>query len=63
MLNGLEGEIEVNGELYDNIMPAHQFLTDEQISQVLTFIRKNFENNASAVAKEDVAKIRAKIVN
>lgn len=63
VLNGLEGEIEVNGEPYDNIMPAHQFLTDEQVSQVLTFIRKNFENNASAVSKEDVAKIRAKIFN
>ncbi|WP_339904090.1 c-type cytochrome [uncultured Cyclobacterium sp.] len=62
VLNGLEGEIEVNEELYDNIMPAHQFLTDEQISKVLTFIRQNFDNNASAVSKEEVAKIRAKIL-
>ncbi|WP_439482136.1 c-type cytochrome [Cyclobacterium plantarum] len=63
VLEGLEGEIEVNGEWYDNVMPAHQFLSDDQVSEVLTFIRQNFDNKASAVSKEDVANIRAEISN
>lgn len=61
VLEGLEGEIEVNGERFDNVMPAHQFLSDDQISQVLTFIRQNFDNNASAVSIEEVAIVRAEI--
>ncbi|MFO7825721.1 MAG: PQQ-dependent sugar dehydrogenase [Cyclobacterium sp.] len=61
VLEGLEGEIEVNGELYDNVMPAHQFLSNDQVSEVLTFIRQNFDNNASAVSIEEVANIRAEI--
>ena len=39
-------------------MPQHGFLSDEEIASVLTFIRQNFENKASAVTAEDVVAIR-----
>ena len=45
VMHGLEGSIEVNGESYNGQMPQHSFLSDEQIAQVLTYIRQNFGNN------------------
>jgi glucose/arabinose dehydrogenase/mono/diheme cytochrome c family protein len=58
VLNGLEGEIVVNGENYNSVMPPHNFMTDEDAATVLTFIRQNFGNNASAISPEEVAEVR-----
>ncbi len=58
ILNGMEGPIMVRGELYNNPMPAHDFLSDEEIAQVLTFIRQNFGNDASAITEEEVRNLR-----
>jgi mono/diheme cytochrome c family protein len=59
ILKGLK-DAEVNGETYSNEMPSHDFLTDKQIAEVLTFVRKSFGNNASAISVEDVKKQRGK---
>jgi len=58
ILNGMEGEIMVNGEGYNNVMPQHSFLSDEEIARVLTYIRQHFGNNASAVTVEEVEALR-----
>jgi mono/diheme cytochrome c family protein len=58
MLNGLQGEIEVNGETYIQSMPSHKYLTDTQIAEVLSFVRKNFNNKASEVKTAEVAALR-----
>jgi glucose/arabinose dehydrogenase/mono/diheme cytochrome c family protein len=58
VLNGLEGHIEVNGESFDGLMPQHSFLSDEEVANVLTFVRENFGNKASAVSAEEVSNIR-----
>lgn len=60
LLNGLEGEIEVNGDQYNQVMPKQNTLTDAQIALLLTYIRQNFGNKASAVDPADVAKLREK---
>ncbi|SDK28091.1 Cytochrome C oxidase, cbb3-type, subunit III [Catalinimonas alkaloidigena] len=60
LLNGLDGEIVVNGETYSAMMPTHNFLSDEQIAGVLTYVRTNFGNDASPVAVEDVTALRNK---
>ncbi len=60
VINGLEGPIEVNGEPYNSIMPQHSFLKDEQVAEVLTYIRQNFGNSASAVTIEEVREVRGK---
>lgn len=60
MLNGLQGEIEVNGETYIQSMPSHNYLTDAQIAKVLSFIRKNFGNDASEVKIKEVTDLRKK---
>ena len=58
VLNGMEGKIEVNGETYNSIMPPNSHLTDQQIADVLTYIRKSFGNNSSEITKAEVAKVR-----
>lgn len=61
VLQGLEGEITVRGESYNMPMPAHDFLDDEQISQILTYIRSNFGNDASEVTTEEVREVRERL--
>lgn len=59
VLNGLNGEIEIKGEIYNNVMASHSFLTDKQIADVLTYVRSSFGNDASEVTEEEVAAVRA----
>ncbi|UZR93329.1 c-type cytochrome [Chondrinema litorale] len=59
VLNGLTGEIEIKGETYNNVMASHSFLTDQQIANVLSFVRSSFGNDADAVTPEEVAAVRA----
>lgn len=59
VLNGLQGPLEINGESYNGVMPAHRFLNDDDIATILTYVRKSFGNNATAVSAEEVRKIRA----
>ncbi|MEX1212345.1 MAG: c-type cytochrome [Balneolaceae bacterium] len=58
IVNGLQGPIEVNGEEFNFPMPAHGFLSDEEVAQVATFIRQNFGNDASAVTEAEVRQFR-----
>ena len=62
---GLMGEIEVNGVKYNNVMAPPGIppgsLTDEQIANVLTYIRNDWGNSASAVSAEEVAAVRASL--
>ncbi|MEK6476977.1 cytochrome c [Catalinimonas sp. 4WD22] len=58
VLNGLQGEITVKGQKYNSVMTAHNFLSDEEVAGVLTYVRKSFGNNSSEVTAEEVAEIR-----
>lgn len=53
-LNGLQGPIEVNGETYNSVMPPHNYLSDEDLAIILTYIRKSFGNQASGVSAAEV---------
>lgn len=57
-LKGLSGEIEVNGETYNSIMPPHSHLSNKEIADVLTYIRGSFGNNSSEIAPEEVQEVR-----
>lgn len=60
VLNGLEGPITVKGQPYNGNMPAQKnVLKDDQIAYILTYIRQEWGNAASAVTPEQVAAIRA----
>ena len=59
ILNGMAGE-KVDGEDYRNVMAPHNFLTDDQIADVLTFIRTSFGNNYSEITSSEVKTVRDK---
>jgi mono/diheme cytochrome c family protein len=58
LLYGLKEPIIVKGEEYENMMPPHNFLSDENIAAVLTYIRSSFGNNASAITPSEVSALR-----
>jgi mono/diheme cytochrome c family protein len=59
MMKGLSGKLEVNGEVYKNFMPSHAQLTDEQLADVLSYVRSNFGNNFEPVTPDMVKKVRS----
>lgn len=59
ILKGMQ-DVEIDGETYSNVMPSHSFLTNQQIADVLTYVRNNFGNKASAVTVAEVAAVRNK---
>lgn len=66
VLKGLRGPIVVSGKSYDNIggeMPGigtNVDVVNEDISQLLSFIRKNWNNDAPEISREEVIRIREK---
>jgi mono/diheme cytochrome c family protein len=59
VLNGFKEDVEINGQTYSNNMTPHSDLKDQQIADVLTYVRKSFGNKASAVTVGEVKKVRA----
>ena len=59
VLNGLSGEITVNGQKYNGVMPSLALRAGD-VAAVLSYIRMNFGNNATdLVSLAEVRKIRA----
>jgi cytochrome c oxidase cbb3-type subunit 2 len=64
-LYGLMGPIQVNGVDYNGVMVPPGIppgsLTDQQVADVLTYIRNDWGNSATAVTPNEVASVRANI--
>ncbi len=60
VIKGLNDAIEVNGEEYENPMPALEYLSDQEIADVLTYVRNSFGNKASFIEPAEVKAARAK---
>jgi nitrite reductase (NO-forming) / hydroxylamine reductase len=60
VVNGLEGEVEVNGIKYNSVMPAMTQLSDQEIADALTYAMNSWGNNGGAVPVATVAAARAK---
>lgn len=61
VLKGLLGPIVVNGKDYAGQVPMTPFggmLNDDEVASVLTYVRKSFGNNASAITAEKVKQVR-----
>lgn len=59
ILNGLQGPVKVKGLSYNEVMPAHgSFLNNEQIAEVLTYIKSNFGNTPEVVTAKEVEIVR-----
>ena len=61
ILQGLNEPVEIQGEIYQNVMASHAFLSDQQIADVLSFVRQSFGNNASEITADEVAEVRSNI--
>jgi len=61
LIKGLNESIEVDGSNYANVMPAQEILKDQEIADVLTYVRRSFGNKQSAVTLAEVKKTRASI--
>lgn len=59
ILNGLDEPIEINGDTYTNVMAPHDFLKDQEIADVLTYVRNSFGNKASLITAAEVKTVRA----
>ncbi|ATC62870.1 cytochrome C [Nibricoccus aquaticus] len=68
LLNGLKGEITVEGNKYNGLMPAFGKVpnsgynwTDDKIAHVLTFIRHEWGNAAAPITTAKVKEIREQV--
>jgi nitrite reductase (NO-forming) len=57
IIDGLEGKIKVNGVEYDGVMPALG-LDDEDVANVLTYIRNTWGNKGGVVTPNEVKAVR-----
>jgi len=58
LVKGRQGPITVKGETYDNLMPAVDYLSDEEIANILSYVRQSFGNNSDEVTVKEVKKYR-----
>lgn len=59
-LQGMSERVEIDGERYNNNMAPQSDLSDQQIADVLTYIRNTWTNKASIVTPAEVKAVRAK---
>ena len=58
VLHGMQGPVEIDGVLYDEVMPAHDFLSDTKLAELLTYIRQEFGGGADPIHKSEVTLVR-----
>lgn len=58
VLHGLTGPIKVKGVAYDGVMTGFEMLSDEEVSDVLNYVRNSFGNKGPAVTPEEVKAAR-----
>ncbi len=54
LIKGSSAHTEINGIVYSNVMPPNSGLNDQEIADVLTYIRNSFGNKTSAVKVSEV---------
>ena len=57
-LHGVNGPIEVDGTVWSLEMPGQGHLSDDELSRVLSYLRRAFGHEASCVDKAEVQKVR-----
>jgi nitrite reductase (NO-forming) len=55
VLGGLKGPVTVNGQSYDGMMPPQSHLSDEDLANVLTYVRNSWGNTGDVVTRQEVA--------
>ena len=60
-LFGMSGEITVNGETYNGVMPSLGHLPDEDLAAALSYVLTSWGNDYATVSVEEVAALRAEL--
>ena len=60
VVNGRSGRIEVNGQVYNGVMPPLGHLKDDEIASILSYVRSSWGNQGDPVSAGEVADVRAK---
>jgi mono/diheme cytochrome c family protein/glucose/arabinose dehydrogenase len=58
VMHGLEGPIKVDGQTYNQVMPAAPLRSDDEIAAVLSYVRGAWGNTGEAIDTALVAKVR-----
>jgi mono/diheme cytochrome c family protein/glucose/arabinose dehydrogenase len=58
LLHGLEGELQASGNTYRGQMPATTITGDGDLASILTYVRRSFGNEGTAVDPADVQRVR-----
>ncbi|HRF83370.1 MAG: c-type cytochrome [Proteobacteria bacterium] len=61
VLTGLQGEVVVNGQTFDSLMPAQSHLSDADIAAAVTYIRGQWGNPGGSISADEVKALRAKL--
>ena len=59
VIQGQSGEMTVNGKTYNGTMIPLNYLSDEDIANVLTYVRNSWGNSGDAVSVAEVRRIRS----
>jgi mono/diheme cytochrome c family protein/glucose/arabinose dehydrogenase len=62
-LQGVKGPISVDGANYNMEMPGLSAMSDAELAAVLTYVRREWENNADPIDEQTVAAVREKTKN
>jgi nitrite reductase (NO-forming) len=58
VIHGISGEIKVNGITYNGEMTGFEHLSDQELSDVLNYVRNSWTNKGDAVKPEEVKALR-----
>ena len=61
VLKGLNGAVTVNGKQFNSVMPPMSQLRDDEVANILTFMRNSWGNQGEPVTAKEVTDIRVKI--
>lgn len=62
LIHGFQGPVTVKGQPFNSVMPAYGTgveMSNEEVAEVLTYVRSSWGNTASAITADDVAKVKA----
>ncbi|MBZ4421614.1 copper-containing nitrite reductase [Myxococcus sp. RHSTA-1-4] len=59
VLNGMSGPVQVRGKTYNSVMPPMSQLNDDEVADILTYVRNTWGNRGDAVTAAEVAEVRA----
>ena len=65
-VHGLMGPIKVNGKPVVGVppvMPPHGFMKDDQLADILTYVRNAWGNKADSVSPKDITDYRKREIN